>query len=119
MPTPLIRIVSMKKQALRHSEPDEHLYGRAGYLYTLMYLRRELGQHAVDSQHITDVSESDALSRSFGWCRLDFRSDDQIRRAIRSRHSLTVAVDVQMARFGIHGRCAWCHGNNLYAVTSE
>lgn len=46
----------MKKNALNPSNPDEHLYGRAGYLYTLMFLRREIGQQAVDVQTITDVN---------------------------------------------------------------
>ncbi|CAF0750820.1 unnamed protein product [Adineta ricciae] len=52
------KILSMKKQAMSRSTPDEHLYGRAGYLYTLMYLRRELGHHAVDNQHVTDIFEA-------------------------------------------------------------
>ncbi|UJR21879.1 hypothetical protein I4U23_024952 [Adineta vaga] len=52
------KILSMKKQALSRSIPDEYLYGRAGYLYTLMYLRRELGYDVIDSQHITDIFEA-------------------------------------------------------------
>ncbi len=53
-----LRIVSMKKNALSHSNPDEYLFGRAGYLYTLMFLRREIGHPAIDTQLITDVFEA-------------------------------------------------------------
>jgi hypothetical protein len=51
----LLRIVSMKRNALSHSNPDEHLYGRAGYLYTLMFLRKQLGHNVIDAQLITEV----------------------------------------------------------------
>jgi hypothetical protein len=50
------RIISMKKNALSHSKPDEYLYGRSGYLYTLMFLRRELGHNVIDTQLITEVN---------------------------------------------------------------
>jgi hypothetical protein len=52
------RIVSMKKHALSHSNPDEYLYGRAGYLYTLMFLRRKIGHNVIDAQLITEVFEA-------------------------------------------------------------
>ncbi|CAF0937397.1 unnamed protein product [Rotaria sordida] len=52
------KILSMKKHALSHSNPDEYLYGRAGYLYTLIFLQREIGHHVIDNQHITDVFEA-------------------------------------------------------------
>jgi hypothetical protein len=48
----------MKRNALSSSNPDEYLYGRAGYLYTLMFLRRELGHHVIDTQLITDVFQA-------------------------------------------------------------
>jgi len=48
----------MKKNALSRSNPDEYLYGRAGYLYTLMFLRREIGQNVIDPQLITEVFEA-------------------------------------------------------------
>ncbi len=54
----LLRIISMKKHALSHSNPDEHLYGRAGYLYTLMFLRKELGHNIIDTQLITEIFEA-------------------------------------------------------------
>lgn len=47
----------MKSNALSRSNPDEYLYGRAGYLYTLMFLRREMGQNIIDSQLITEIFE--------------------------------------------------------------
>jgi hypothetical protein len=47
----------MKKNALSHSNPDEYLYGRAGYLYTLMFLRKEIGHNVIDSQLITEVNK--------------------------------------------------------------
>ncbi len=53
----LFRILSMKKNALSHSNPDEYLYGRAGYLYTLMFLRKEIGHNVIDSQLITEVNK--------------------------------------------------------------
>ncbi|CAF1179816.1 unnamed protein product [Rotaria sp. Silwood1] len=52
------KILSMKKNALSLSNPDEYLYGRAGYLYALMFLRKEIGQHIIDAQHITDIFET-------------------------------------------------------------
>lgn len=48
----------MRRNALSSSNPDEHLYGRAGYLYTLMFLRREIGHQAVDTQLITEVFQA-------------------------------------------------------------
>ena len=54
----LEKIISMRSNALKSSNPDEYLYGRAGYLYTLMFLRREIGQHVVDTQLITDVFQT-------------------------------------------------------------
>lgn len=52
------KIVSLRSEALRSSTPDEHLYGRAGYLYALMFLRREIGPQVVDTQLITDVFQT-------------------------------------------------------------
>jgi len=54
---------------LPSSLPDELLYGRAGYLYTLLYLRRELGEATVPSMVIRKVVEAiiksgQAMSRS-------------------------------------------------------
>ena len=48
----------MRRHILNPSNPDEYLYGRAGYLYTLMFLRRELGQQVVDNQLVTDIFEA-------------------------------------------------------------
>lgn len=38
--------------------PDELLYGRAGYLYALLYVHKEIGGHAVDQTTITKVQPS-------------------------------------------------------------
>lgn len=35
--------------------PDELLYGRAGYLYALLYVNKEMSSHAVDEDTITKV----------------------------------------------------------------
>jgi len=44
--------------ALPAATPDELLYGRAGYLYTLLYLRRYLGSAAVPSEVVRAVVEA-------------------------------------------------------------
>ena len=43
---------------LPSSVPDELLYGRAGYLYTLLWLRSELGEAAVPSGLVRRVVEA-------------------------------------------------------------
>jgi len=43
---------------LPSSLPDEILYGRAGYLYTLLYLQREVGKAAIPSLVIRKVVEA-------------------------------------------------------------
>ncbi len=48
----------MKRNILHLSNPDEYLYGRAGYLYTLLFLRRELGHQVIDNQLITEVFQT-------------------------------------------------------------
>ena len=45
----------MKNIALSHSQPDEYLYGRAGYLYTLLFLRREINPQIIEDQLVTEV----------------------------------------------------------------
>ncbi|CAF1024078.1 unnamed protein product [Rotaria sp. Silwood1] len=52
------KIISMKNDALSDSNPDEYLYGRAGYLYTLMFLRKEIRNDIIDNQLVTEVFES-------------------------------------------------------------
>jgi hypothetical protein len=60
------RILVMKNDALKSSKPDEYLYGRAGYLYTLMFLRHEIGSSCIDQQVITDVQiELNTMLTSF------------------------------------------------------
>jgi hypothetical protein len=48
----------MKNDALSNSKPDEYLYGRSGYLYTLLFLRREIGNDIIDKQLVIDVTKS-------------------------------------------------------------
>jgi len=48
----------MKDDALSDSKPDEYLYGRSGYLYTLMFLRREIGNDIIDKQLVIDVKKN-------------------------------------------------------------
>jgi len=64
----LFRILSMKKNALSHSNPDEYLYGRAGYLYTLMFLRKEIGHNVIDSQLITEVNKLNFVLENSDCC---------------------------------------------------
>jgi hypothetical protein len=48
----------MKNDALSNSVPDEYLYGRSGYLYTLMFLRKEIGSDIIDKQLVIDVKKN-------------------------------------------------------------
>ena len=50
------------------SLPDEMLYGRAGYLYTLLHLQKELGEHTVNKQSIINVCSIKMLT----YCNLLF-----------------------------------------------
>jgi hypothetical protein len=52
------RIISMKNDALSDSQPDEYLYGRSGYLYTLMFLRKEIRNDIIDKQLVIDVNQT-------------------------------------------------------------
>jgi hypothetical protein len=63
----------MKKNALSHSNPDEYLYGRAGYLYTLMFLRKEIGHNVIDSQLITEVNKLNFVLENSDRCCFLFR----------------------------------------------
>lgn len=38
-----------------HSLPDEVLYGRSGYLYSLLYVQHELGQDKIKATTINEV----------------------------------------------------------------
>jgi hypothetical protein len=54
----------MKDDALSDSKPDEYLYGRSGYLYTLMFLRREIGNDIIDKQLVIDVKKNFAKKKN-------------------------------------------------------
>lgn len=52
----------MRRIALSRSSPDEFLYGRSGYLSTLFFLRRELGDQCIDDSLITEVTYTPCFS---------------------------------------------------------
>lgn len=51
------RIVSMADDVCRSTSlPNEYLYGRAGYLYTLLYIQDEIGEGAIKADVIIKVN---------------------------------------------------------------
>lgn len=53
----LSRLLQLQRSVLSPDSdiPDELLYGRAGYLYALLYVNKEIGSDAVDEDTITKV----------------------------------------------------------------
>lgn len=53
----LSRLLQLQRSVLSSDSdiPDELLYGRAGYLYALLYVNKEIGTDAVDDDTITKV----------------------------------------------------------------
>ncbi|XP_052452662.1 lanC-like protein 2 isoform X1 [Carassius gibelio] len=53
----LTKLLQLQRSVLSTDSdaPDELLYGRAGYLYTLLYVHTEIGPHALDQATITTV----------------------------------------------------------------
>ncbi|XP_005941323.1 lanC-like protein 2 isoform X1 [Haplochromis burtoni] len=53
----LSRLLQLQRSVLSPDSdiPDELLYGRAGYLYALLYVNKEIGTDAVDEDTITKV----------------------------------------------------------------
>lgn len=53
----LSRLLQLQRSVLSPDSdiPDELLYGRAGYLYALLYVNKEIGTDAVDEETITKV----------------------------------------------------------------
>ncbi len=51
------RIISMNNDASSDSKSDEYLYERAGYLYILMFLRKEIRDEPVNKQLVIDVNK--------------------------------------------------------------
>lgn len=51
------RLLQLQRSVLSPDSdvPDELLYGRAGYLYALLYVKKELGTAAVDEGTVTKV----------------------------------------------------------------
>lgn len=53
----LNRLLSLSGQALNDNDiPDEILFGRAGYLFTLLFIRHHLGDAAVSQGYISQVA---------------------------------------------------------------
>ena len=52
-----VRLLQLQRSVLSPDSemPDELLYGRAGYLYALLYVNREIGVNTVDEGTITKV----------------------------------------------------------------
>lgn len=51
------RIISMNNDASSDSKSDEYLYKHAGYLYVLMFLRKEIRDEPVNKQLVIDVNK--------------------------------------------------------------
>lgn len=54
------RLLQLQRSVLSPDSdvPDELLYGRAGYLYALLYVNKELRSDAVDEGTVTKVRSS-------------------------------------------------------------
>lgn len=52
-----VRLLQLQRSVLSPDSdmPDELLYGRAGYLYALLYINKEIGVNTVDEGTITKV----------------------------------------------------------------
>lgn len=52
------RLLQLQRSVLSPDSevPDELLYGRAGYLYALLYVNKEIGAEMVDENTIAKVS---------------------------------------------------------------
>lgn len=52
-----VRLLQLQRAVLSPDSemPDELLYGRAGYLYALLYINKEIGPDTVDESTITKV----------------------------------------------------------------
>lgn len=57
-----VRLLQLQRSVLSPDSemPDELLYGRAGYLYALLYINKEIGADTVDESIITKVRERPA-----------------------------------------------------------
>lgn len=54
-----VRLLQLQRSVLSPDSemPDELLYGRAGYLYALLYVNKEIGADTVDESTITKVRQ--------------------------------------------------------------
>ena len=56
------RILEMEQGVIESkSLPNEMLYGRAGYIYTLLMLQYEIGEAAINKNTILNVSLTDLI----------------------------------------------------------
>ncbi len=57
-----VRLLQLQRAVLSPDSemPDELLYGRAGYLYALLYINKEIGADTVDESTITKVRDTHA-----------------------------------------------------------
>lgn len=58
-----LRLLQLQQSVLSPDSelPDELLYGRAGYLYALLYVNREVAADSVDQDTITKVTPTSTL----------------------------------------------------------
>lgn len=62
-----VRLLQLQRSVLSPDPemPDELLYGRAGYLYALLYINKEIGADTVDESIIVKVRERPACFSFF------------------------------------------------------
>lgn len=81
----LDRLQSLKQHVVSTESdlPDELLYGRMGYLYALMFVRKHIGEEAIDASIIKEVMDrtlrsGTRLSKKDKWkCPLMYKWHDQ------------------------------------------
>ena len=67
------RLIELHKEVLTDKKlPDEHLYGRAGYLASLMYVQKHLGHEVIPQDIVRQIvkamlSSGQALAQKHGW----------------------------------------------------
>lgn len=62
-----VRLLQLQRSVLSPDSdmPDELLYGRAGYLYALLYINKEIGVNTVDEGTITKVRHTNTCMHIF------------------------------------------------------
>ena len=54
--TLFVRLQMLHKSAIREDVPNEMLYGKVGYLYALLFVRKHLGEESIDEEIVKSVS---------------------------------------------------------------